>query len=83
MKQNKKDIELLETIEIPVKELKKYIDIPKEEIELLETIEIPIEEIKKKNSSDIELLETIKIPVNEITSELKKLPSNTINNEHI
>ena len=33
MKQNKKDIELLETIEIPVKELKKYIDIPKEEIE--------------------------------------------------
>lgn len=83
MKQNKKDIELLETIEIPVKELKKYIDIPKEEIELLETIEIPIEEIKKKNSSDIELLETIKIPVNEIASELKKLPSNTINNEHI
>lgn len=83
MAKKDENIELLETIEIPVEKIKHLLDIPKEEIELLETIEIPIEDIKKatkkENQEPIELLETIAIPVDEIKEELTKLPEDTIN----
>lgn len=82
MAKKDEDIELLETIEIPVEKIKHLLDIPKEEIELLETIEIPIEDIKKatkkENQEPIELLETIAIPVDQIKEELNKLPQDTI-----
>lgn len=77
---NKDNIELLETIEIPVAKIKTLLDIPEEEIELLETIQIPIEDIKEaKNKENEHLTDTIKIPVEDIinaSQEIKELEKN-------
>ena len=87
MSNKNKDVELLQTIEIPVDKIKHLLDIPKEEIELLKTIEIPLDEIKSASKLKVdgpaELLETIVIPLEDIKNELTKLPKETITYDEI
>lgn len=77
MKRKDEEIEILETTEISLNEIKKVAnqESTSEPIELLETIKIPVEKIKNLidiPEEEIELLETIEIPLKEINHSLKK-----------